>query len=436
MIIAMLAARLCAFILRLFKRGATTLPGRIALKIKYNLLTELSRNVHIICVTGTNGKTTTCALIEHALKDAEKSCFNNTGGANMISGVATAFIMNSTLTGRCKKEYAILECDENSFPLIARYLNAEITAVTNLFRDQLDRYGEISHTARKIREGIELTPEAVLVLNADDPLAFTVKTGLKNRIVTFGINEGFNIKGVSDNIYCPECGAELKYRYKTVSQLGDYRCPRCAFRRNEPDYRISDITETGFLINGELASTALKGLYNLYNFCAAAAVIGTLGAGNIKSLCTFSGAFGRMEKFSVNGKTALLLLVKNPAGLSSCIEYVSRIKGGFDSAFALNDFEADGRDVSWIWDSDFTPLKGKCSAVYTLGTRSLDMAVRLKYDGISCEALDGEDYRKLTDIIINSGNDFTVFATYTAMMKMRHLFTDAFGGREFWEQTD
>ncbi len=434
MIITMIAAKLCAVFLRILKKGATTLPGRIALIMKYNILTELSKGVKIICVTGTNGKTTTCALLEHAFKESGIQYLINKSGANMLSGVATAFIMNSTITGKCRKKAAILECDENSFPLISRYIDADITVVTNVFRDQLDRYGEVDSTLAKIRESIENMPETTLVLNADDPLTYSLKSSFKNKCITFGVSAKLDSPAVFDNRYCPLCKAELEYKSHTISQLGDFFCPSCSFRRRKPDYEISDITKTGFLLNGELFSTSLGGLYNYYNICAAAAVIETVKVGKIQSLCTFSGAFGRMEKFDLKNGCALLLLVKNPAGLTGCIKYVCGIEGELNAAFALNDKDADGRDVSWVWDSDFSPLKSKCKTVITAGTRSLDMALRLKYDGIEAdEIIDGENYRRLIELIKNSNGDFIIFSTYTAMMKMRHLFIDAFGGREFWK---
>lgn len=436
---SIIVAKLTAKILHVLGKGATTLPGRVALYLKYNILNSLSKGVKIICVTGTNGKTTTCALIEHALKQQGVSYFINKSGANMITGVATAFVMNSSIFGKCKKNYAILECDENSLPMISRYIDADVVVVTNLFRDQLDRYGEISHTLNKIKEGIENMPQAVLVLNGDCPLTFSLSHHCSNKVLTFGINSGFQDDTVSDNRFCPFCNTELAYHSRVYAQLGNYYCPNCSYQRTKPNFLVTDIIDicefsSSFVVDGNLLQITLGGVYNIYNFCSAALALRTLGFGDYTPLCSFSGAFGRMERFKNGTQNILLMLVKNPVGFSSCIKYASKIKGEIDIAFALNDNAADGKDVSWIWDSSLADLKVKNAFFYTVGTRSYDMALRLKYDSFSVvKALENEDYKNLIDIIRHSTRDFVVLANYTSMMNMRHLFIENFGGKEFWQ---
>lgn len=436
---SILIAKLTAKILHFLGKGATTLPGRIALYLKYNILNNLSSGVKIICVTGTNGKTTTCALIEHALKKQGVSYFINKSGANMITGVATAFVMNSTIFGKCKKDYAILECDENSLPMISRYIDADVVVVTNLFRDQLDRYGEISHTLNKIKEGIDNMPQAQLVLNADCPLTFSLSHYCSNKVSTFGINAAFHDNSLSDNRFCPFCNCELSYHSKVYAQLGNYYCPNCSYQRTKPNFLVTDIIDicefsSSFVVDGNLLQITLGGVYNIYNFCSAALALKILGFSDYSSLCTFSGAFGRMERFKNGTQNILLMLVKNPVGFSSCIKYASKIKGEIDIAFALNDNAADGKDVSWIWDSSLADLKVKNAFFYTVGTRSYDMALRLKYDSFFVtKAIDDEDYSNLIEIIKSSSRDFVVLANYTSMMNMRHLFIENFGGKEFWQ---
>lgn len=443
MIFALFFAKLTAYCLRLLHRGATTLPGKIALKLCPSILSKLSGGVTAVCVTGTNGKTTVCALIAHALAQKGVSYFTNNSGANMLTGVVTAFVQHCTLRGQCRRQYAILECDENSLPAITAQLPAAIIVVTNVFRDQLDRYGEIDHTFLKIKEGIENAPDALLVLNGDCPLTVSLSDSCRNPCVTFGIQEHVENEAVlSDSRRCPHCGAALRYRSRLYAQLGDFYCPHCGYRRRTPDYTAQDVAAsplgTGFLLASPdgvtLCTTALSGLYNIGNFVTAAAVLGTLGIRDYGALCTFAGAFGRMERFQNGSHTLLLLLVKNPVGMTGCLRTICAVRGALSLCFALNDNEADGCDISWIWDCDFTPVAVKNPPVYTAGTRAADMALRLEYDGIrTAEIVADEDYDRLLEIIVSSDTDCAVFASYTAMMKLRRYFIRRFGGREFWE---
>ncbi|MBQ9228367.1 MAG: DUF1727 domain-containing protein [Eubacterium sp.] len=443
MMIAVLIAKLTALLLRLLHRGATTLPGKLALRLRPNILSRLSRGVRVICVTGTNGKTTTCALLAHAMQQCGSSYFVNRGGANMLTGVVTAFIMNCTVTGKCRKDYAILECDESSLPLITANLNAAVIAVTNLFRDQLDRYGEISHTLAKIKEGIAACPNAVLILNGDCPLTYSIADAFPNRVLTFGINDDIGMAAVvSDNRHCPRCGTLLRYQSRVFAQLGNFYCPHCGYCRRTPDCAAADISASalgsGFLLcmpeETALCTTALGGIYNVYNFLTAATVLRAVGIRHTDCLCSFTGAFGRMERFRCGKHTVLLLLVKNPVGLSSCIRYICTVKNAPSMCFALNDNEADGTDVSWIWDCDFTPIAMKNPQVCTAGIRAEDMALRLKYDNIHVtDIFSGNSYDDLTDHIAAADSDFVVFASYTVMMQLRRHFIRRFGGKEFWE---
>lgn len=439
MIFSIIIAKLVLFILRRLGRGATTLPGKIALELKYNILSTLSKGVKIICVTGTNGKTTTCALIEQGLIEAEKSYFINKGGANMLSGVATAFIANSSIFGKCKKEYAVLECDENSLPLISRYIDAYVLVVTNFFRDQLDRYGEVSTTYDKIKQSIENMPDATVVLNADCPLTYSLKDYCGGKVVTFGVDADFNDSVLSDNRFCPKCNSLLEYRSRVFAQLGSFFCPKCGYKHTTPDFSVSSIIEitgegSSFVMNEELVTISLGGIYNVYNYVCAVAGLSALKINTFKSIGNFNGAFGRLERFKNGNHNVTLMLVKNPVGLSNCIKYSSKMTMPFDLAIALNDNDADGRDVSWIWDADFTPLTSKSLKAYTIGKRAYDMALRLKYSEIPVEnVIDGEDYYRLIDLIKSTDRDFVILSTYTSMMNMRHSLVEQFGGKEFWQ---
>lgn len=413
--------------LHILHRGATTLPGKIALKIKPNILKHLSKNVHIIIVTGTNGKTTTCALIESVLSSNGLSYFINKSGANMLTGIVTAFIVNSTMFGRCKRDYAIIECDENSLPIVSSFINADYVIVTNVFRDQLDRYGEVSYTLSQIKRGIA-NMNSRLILNADCPLTSSIGEG-----ITFGINMAFDNSIVSDNRYCPVCSNELGYDSNIFAQLGDFYCKHCGYKRRVPDYAISSINDDSITINGEKVPISLGGIYNAYNYLAAYALCSEMGLINLDGLYAFSGAFGRMELFKYKNISVLVLLVKNPVGMANCVDLVARKSGRYNIIFALNDNSADGADVSWIWDVDYTSITSRIATCYTIGTRSLDMALRLKYDDISSVIIDGECYSDLIELIKASSEDFVILSSYTAMMNMRHYLVDEFGGDEFWQ---
>jgi UDP-N-acetylmuramyl tripeptide synthase len=194
--------------------------------------------------------------------------------------------------------------------------------------------------------------------------------------------------------------------------------------------------ELFYTLNGNtaFASLSIGGIYNVYNFSSAVLALSVLGINNVDSVCTFGGAFGRMEKFKCSNKEITLLLVKNPVGLSQCLSYVQKINGNFDLILSLNDKDADGRDVSWIWDASFAGIRDKCNNVYTLGTRGLDMAVRLKYDSIKVDKIiHGENYNQMIDVITNSKNNVVILSTYTSMMSMRHCLINKFGGAEFWQ---
>lgn len=430
MLITLLISKILIKILNLIGKGATSLPGKIALKLKPGILFHLSKGVYCICVTGTNGKTTTCAMIEYGLKYNDIPYFINKTGANMISGVTTAFIKNSTLFGKPKCRYAVLECDENSLPIITNSINAKIIVVTNIFRDQLDRYAEVNTTFDKIKQGIENSPNAVIVLNTDCPLTYSLSSYFKNEVKTFGINTNRKGKVASDSPFCPCCGSRLQYKSLVYAQLGDFYCADCKYKRVKPNICAENLHASSFVLDNQNINLALGGIYNVYNFLSAASVLKILEF-NFLSLQSFGGSFGRAESFYYNNRKITVMLVKNPVGFSNCLQLAFSRYGEFDSVFALNDNDADGKDVSWIWDVDFTCVSSRKN--YTVGKRAYDMALRLKYDGVIPTVIDGEKYQTVINLIKNCDRDFVIFASYTAMMNMRHMLIDNFGGDEFWQ---
>lgn len=434
MIITIIIARLVEKILRLFGRGATTFPGKIALALNKNILKQISENVKIIMITGTNGKTTTARIVEEGLKTAGKSYFLNRSGANLITGITTSFLMNCKINGKCKCEYAIIECDENALKKVSLYLDADILAVTNIFRDQLDRYGEVSHTLEAIKAGAQNMKNAVLVLNADDPLSFSLSS-LNKKYYTFGINISLSLGGRSDSDYCIFCKSPYKYKSRIYSQLGDFYCTGCGYKRENPNLSVeeiielkSDFSKVFVCFNGKNAilKINLGGVYNIYNALCASAVLSVAGLteGEIETaVSSFSGAFGRMEQFG----DIRILLVKNPTGLTQAVNYIYQLD--FDNVvFVLNDNDADGRDVSWIWDADIK-INPNVKHIYTFGIRSGDMALRLKYAGFNPEII--KSHSQFHNIC-KSGKT-AVVPTYTAMMKLRPYFAKLYNKERFWK---
>lgn len=453
-LISCLVCRFVHFVLQKMGRGATTLPGRVALKVKRNILSDLSKNVKVIIVTGTNGKTTSCRIIEEGLKTAGKTYFINKSGANLITGITSSFIMNSTVTGKNKYEYAIVECDENAFREVSRYIRADVVLVTNVFRDQLDRYGEVTHTLNAIKESVKNLPNATICLDADCSLTYSMSREIPNKIITFGVNTPFekNAKApeISDAKYCIFCKNEYDYTYHTYGHLGGFVCKSCGYSRPNPDFAVTSVEElkqnhsvvvASFNGNKNLVKVNIGGAYNVYNAIGCAAGLSALGIDDatiIKALESFNGAFGRMEQFTSGENKINVILVKNPAGFSQTMNFLKSIDDDFTMILSLNDNAADGRDISWIWDVDFNGIfeRSNVKDIYVTGKRCYDMAIRVKYEGVGdreIKVIENEDYNKLVDIATSQGRDVYIVPTYTSMMAMRPTIAKRLGGKEFWE---
>ena len=242
------ASLLCRFlkaVARVAHRGGTAMPGRYALKLCPDLLKVLARDVHVVAITGTNGKTTSSRMVEEAFEEAGLDYISNRSGANLISGITTEFVMNATLAGRPKKHYAVIECDEAAARKVFGQLRPEVVLVTNLFRDQLDRYGEVTHTLGNIREGLKGTPESILCLNADCSLTSSLALELPNPCVYYGVNgtavSSREKPSISDATHCIRCKTEYEYDYMTYAHLGGYRCPQCGYRRPDADVAVTAV---------------------------------------------------------------------------------------------------------------------------------------------------------------------------------------------------
>ena len=447
-------------------RGGTSFPGKAAMVLKKDLLTVVSQDVASIVVTGTNGKTTTAAMLESVLRCAGLETVSNRSGANLLSGVTAELAACTDWRGRAVKHYAVIECDEGALHQVVPLLRPKVIIVTNLFRDQLDRYGEVMHTLEAVRRGIEQVPEAVLCLNADDSLTASLALDLPNPVAWFGIGIGVEAgdpeqnsgqdfgneeSSVSDARYCIRCGTEYVYSFRTFAHLGGFRCPACGYARPDPDVEITsidsmDYTGTRVHMRFEKRSVgmvpvniAAPALYNIYNAAAAACSAQAAGISLqavLKALASTSGAFGRMETFEPGGAAAQMILVKNPAGCNQALDYLCSLKNPYALILCLNDRDADGHDISWIWDVDYEKLCQHpfLQGIYVWGIRAEDLQLRLKYAGIP-ESRIRHIRKKETLLMIIRGSKVPVFIlpNYTAMLPLRELLQKETGKAEFWK---
>ena len=438
--------------IRLLGRGGTDLPGRIALKLCPNLLGVLAKNVTTVIVTGPNGKTTTSRMIEQSWIESGISYFANKSGANLLSGVTAEFAVHSSLSGKCRYTHALIEADEAAFKAIGKFVDPKAIVVTNVFRDQLDRYGEVTHTLENIRIGIENSPHAKLALNADDSLCTSLAGAVPNPVLFYGVNTPIyasRVEELSDAPYCIRCKHAYVYDYVTYGHLGKYRCPACGYSRPEPEIAVSEVAVTDaehsevVFDDGKKripATICLPGGYNIYNACAAMAAGRLLGLKEetvAASLASFSCGFGRMEKFRIHDVDVRMILIKNPAGCNQVLNYLTQLREPFTFVACLNDRAQDGVDVSWIWDVDFerlTAMGEQIASIDVSGRRAEDMAMRFKYAGFPTERLRvNKDYRSLIENAVALGKPVYVMPTYTAMLALRSTISKAYGYKEFWE---
>ena len=452
-LLAILLCRLLRGVSRLLHRGGTAMPGRYALKLCPDLLARLAKDVRTVAITGTNGKTTSARIVEQAFAEAGREVLANRSGANLLDGITTEFVMNSSLTGRPRKRWAVIECDEAAAVKVFPQLRPEAVVVTNLFRDQLDRYGEVTHTLDNIRRAVSAVPEAKLCLNADCSLCSSLALELPNRVVWFGLEQGAvpsRAKSeLSDAPHCIRCKAEYEYDYISYGHLGGFYCPNCGYRRHAADYAVTDVidrrpdgTTAALSIRGErrVVEINLPALYNVYNAVGALTAAMEMGVGAdeaVRALGVFKCGFGRMEQFKLGSVGAKMMLVKNPAGCNQVLDFLENVRDRFVLVICLNDRAADGTDISWIWDAEFERLNGiagRIEKVVVSGDRAQDMRVRIKYAGIPDGAITVErDYETLVSALEKQERDVYFMPTYTAMLELREVMIRHCGGADFWE---
>lgn len=419
--------------LKLLNRKATSLPGYVAYKLDKDILKELSKNTKFIFVTGTNGKTMTTHFLATILKEHYPIVLTNESGSNMVQGIITSLLDNPPN----EQTVAVLEVDEANIVRIGKYLKADYVALTNIFRDQMDRFGEIYNILDKIIEGLNLMPEARIIANGDLPI-FSYDKLKKFNPIYFAIRDDDHIgydrdaEFNSDGIICPSCHSILKYRTVNYSSLGDFACPNCDFKSPEIRYTIDKIASldpnhSKFFIDGRAYEVNVGGVYNIYNALTALAVAYELGLSYdeiYKGLKKQKNVFGRQENINVFDKNVVINLVKNPTGLNQVIDLVTLEKEPISLICLLNDNYADGLDVSWIYDSYYEKLAGlDIKDIYVSGKRKIDMKRRLEianlFDG---EIIEFDYVNQIKDVIKNAKTDnIYILSTYTAMLKLREV---------------
>ncbi|MBU7587164.1 MAG: Mur ligase family protein [Nostoc sp. TH1S01] len=425
---AVSAAKSVTFMVRSLRLGAASvLPGSIARRIEPRLLQLLSQQVNngVILIAGTNGKTTTSLLLKTILERKGYRIAHNSTGANLENGLMTALLENTNLVGTLAADYAILEVDENIVPKVLTPLQPRIILCLNLFRDQLDRYGEVDTISKRWTKVISTLPEETVVIpNADDPTLSHLGQQLPQRVLFFGLNEPEqyleSIQHAVDSIYCPNCGHSLDYKGVYLSHLGDFTCPSCGFSKSKPTLESNEW--------GQI----LVGLYNKYNTLAAATAAIELGVDEATirdTINNFQAAFGRAEDLVIDGKKVKILLSKNPVGTNETIRVVNQ-SSDKTTLMVLNDRTPDGTDVSWIWDVDTEKLVERGGTIVVSGDRVYDMALRLRYSEKSPESnlnlIVEEDLRQAIATALEHTPDnetLHILPTYSAMLEVREVLT-------------
>jgi UDP-N-acetylmuramyl tripeptide synthase len=428
--------------------GGTTLPGKLLAALDPGAVEALAADLAggSVVVSATNGKTTTAAMIASILSPRSRLA-HNAAGANLLSGVASA------LVAARGAELGLFEVDEAALPEVARLVQPRVVALGNLFRDQLDRYGELELVADRWRRMVDGLPsETTLVVNGDDPLVADIAAERRGALV-YGIDDpsaGSDLQHAADSKYCRRCGGPYAYLAAYVGHLGEYACRSCGHRRPGLDVAARGIVHEGIesvafdlhLPEGDgRVRLRLPGLYNVYNALAAASATHAVGAefGDIvRGLEAFEPAFGRFERIDAGGKSVLVLLIKNPAGANEVLRTLGHGGPREVAVVALNDAVADGRDVSWIWDVDFEPFLGSLRRVIVSGDRAAELGLRFAYGGVDLAAIEivpGIAAALDAGLAVTpEGGELAFLPTYTAMLELQRVAAERGYVRPYWER--
>ena len=427
--------------------GGTTLPGKLLWKLDPGAIDRLAHRLPegSVLISATNGKTTTTAMVAQILRPRLRVAHNNSG-ANLVSGIA------STLLRAGDADLGLFEVDEGALPEVARRVRPKALLLGNLFRDQLDRYGELESVATRWRAAVAAQPDAELVLNGDDPQVGDLARD-HGRARVFGLDDPRRarpaLQHAADSKYCLRCGHPYDYAAAYVGHLGDYQCPNCGHARPPLDVVAREIELDGldgasFTLHAPEGAIririALPGLYNVYNAVGAAALALTLGVpldDIADGLQRFSAAFGRFERISIDDRRLLMLLIKNPAGANEIVRTLVEGSTPRVAVIALNDEIADGRDVSWIWDVDFEPLLEGLDTLVATGERAAELALRFAYGGLPRDRIEVvPSLAAALDrglALTPAGGDLAMLPTYTAMLALRKIVASRGHVANYWE---
>ena len=454
---ALFAGRVAAGLSRRLRRGGgTVIAGHVVPRIDPSALATVTRRLPLgsVLVSGTNGKTTTTRLISHVARGAGARPMHNRAGANLVTGLVTAVVQQTGLDGRPRAEVGLFEVDEATLPAALTQITPRVVLLTNLFRDQLDRYGEVHFVSGLWGRALERLPtDTTLVLNADDPLVAELGQGRQEAPIFFGLADvgvgTAEVPHASDARLCGNCGAEYAYTVAFYGHLGHWRCPSCGLSRPTPAVEAVSVElegDRGSAVTirtprGDLtARLSLPGLYNVYNAVAATACCLALGIELVTiQLCleTFTAAFGRLERVRVRDRNLFLALVKNPVGFNEVLRTVLSSGPIGTLVILINDNFADGTDVSWLWDVDFERLAGQVETVVCAGLRAEDMAVRLKYADVPTDQIvvHADPAAALEEALARSAAGETVYVlpTYTAMLDVREVLRQGGHVAGFWQ---
>ncbi len=416
---------LLIFLLKIISRSIRTLnlgngstwPGHLMLFLQPHFISsELAfSKTKVIFIIGTNGKTTTSKLLKTILKKNNFTVIQNTSGANLMNGIASALISNANVNGKITADFALFEIDENIFPLIVKEITPSYIVLLNLFRDQLDRYGEVRTIIEKWKKTVSSLPqEVILICNGDDPQIAYLGSNSNHVVKYFGLDKAESLPSdsfSSDSLFCPKCFHKLTYSVTYFSHLGKYYCKHCSFKRPKVD-----LTNAIFY--------PLPGTYNEYNILASELTAKSIGIPNENienGLKSFKPAFGRQEIIQIGNKKVQIFLSKNPTSFNQSLQTIQKLNAKH-ILFCLNDRIPDGRDISWIWDTDLS-LLNTCPHIYVSGDRVYDMALRIKYEGIKDVTIVQNIEIELTEVLKSLPDNETLYIlpTYTAMLEIRKI---------------